>query len=233
MKFNEYALKARIMPTFFSVIIPIMVFNHFYVSEEFSKFVGGVLGAKILSDLTISVICLYFLSEIGRIISKNIFQRIYFKDEIYMPTTNYLMFSDHTYSHQHKIMIRDKVFSDLKIKLPSADEEKADEFDSRRRIVETMALIRKKLEKNKFLLQHNIEYGAMRNVIGGSVLGIVLSILNIIFFNRYINIDLAVYISSVTLIIYISLVLFSKIIIDFYGNNYAKILFREYLGTRN
>lgn len=217
------------MPAFFSMIIPIMVFNHFYVSEEFSKFVGGVLGAKIVSNLSISLICLYFLSEIGRIISKNIFQRFFFKEEIYMPTTNYLMFSDQTYSRNHKIDIRKKVLSDFVVSLPTSDEENSDELDSRKRIVETMARIRKKLEKNKFLLQHNIEYGAMRNAIGGSVIGILVSIFNIIFFSKDISIDLAVNISIATLLIYSLLVLFSKVIIEFYGNNYAKILFREYL----
>jgi hypothetical protein len=232
MKFNEYALKARIMPAFFSIIIPIMVFNHFYVSEEFSKFVGGVLGAKILSNLSISVICLYFLSEIGRLISKNVFERIFFRDEAYMPTTNYLMFSDQTYSYQHKVRIRDKVLSDFKIKLPDSAEEEADGHDARKKIVETMALIRDKLNGNKFLLQHNIEYGAMRNVIGGSVLGIFLSIFNIIFFSLFVKVDLAFYISAVTLVIYLLFVLFSKIIISFYGNNYAKILFREYMVSK-
>ena len=139
------------------------------------------------------------------------------------------MFSDDTYSNQHKIRIRNKVFSDLGITLPSESEEHADEHDARKRIVETMALIRKKLTGNKFLLQHNIEYGAMRNAIGGSVVGILLSILNIIFFSLYTSISLAVNISITTLIVYLLLVLFSKIIIDFNGNNYAKILFREYL----
>ncbi|WP_157197859.1 hypothetical protein [Methylomonas koyamae] len=224
-------MKARIMPAFFSMIIPIMVFNHFYVSEEFSRFVGGVLGAKLVSNISISMICLYFLSEIGRMLSKNIFQRFYFKEELYMPTTNYLMFSDKTYSQQHKIKIRNKIFSDFRINLSTADEESADEHDARTKIVETMALIRKKLMGNKFLLQHNIEYGAMRNVIGGSVLGILLSIFNLIFFSLVIKINLAYYISIATLGIYFLLVIFSKIIIDFYGNNYAKILFREYLGN--
>lgn len=219
------------MPAFFSMIIPIMVFNHFYVSEEFSKFVGGVLGAKVVSNISISIICLYFLSEVGRLLSKNIFQRLYFKDELYMPTTNYLMFTDKTYSQQHKLKIRNKIYSDFRINLSSADEESADEHDARTKIVETMALIRKKLMGNKFLLQHNIEYGAMRNVIGGSVLGMFLSVFNITFFSFYIEVKLATYISAVTLIIYFLLVIFSKVIIDFYGNNYAKILFREYLGN--
>ena len=84
MKFDTYTLKGRIVPAFFSIILPIMIFNHFFISEEFSKAVGEILGAKLISNLTISTICLYFLSEFGRLIGKNVFERIYFKDELRM-----------------------------------------------------------------------------------------------------------------------------------------------------
>ena len=227
MKFDAYALKGRIAPAFLSIVIPIMVFNHFYVSEEFSKFVGEILGAKLISNLTISGICLVFLSEFGRLLGKNIFEKVFFKDELHMPTTNYMLFNDSTYSEQHKNKIRNKMAGDFDTLLPTKEEEDADQNNARTRIVEVMALVRKKLHGNKFLLQHNIEYGAMRNAIGGSLIGMVLSLVNIVFFNYLAPNELAVTISVVTLIIYLSLIALSKYIIGFYGNNYAKILFRE------
>jgi hypothetical protein len=92
-----------------------------------------------------------------------------------------------------------------------------------------MALIRKKLQGNKFLAQHNIEYGSMRNVIGGSVLGAIFSTVNVIFFKFYVHAPLALYISLIILGVYLLLIIFSKVIIDFYGRNYAKILYREYM----
>lgn len=90
MKFDSYSLKGRIIPAFLSIIIPIMVFNHFYVSEEFSKFVGDVFGAKLISNLTLSVVFLVFLSEFGRLIGKNVFERSFFNDERNMPTTSHV-----------------------------------------------------------------------------------------------------------------------------------------------
>lgn len=230
MKFDAYALKGRIAPAFLSIIIPIMIFNHFYVSEEFSKFVGEVIGAKLVSNLTISGICLIFLSEFGRLLGKDVFENIFFKDEHHMPTTNFMMFNDPTYSDQHKNKIRKKISDDFNTLLPTKEEEDADQGDARTRIVEVMALVRKRLHGNKFLLQHNIEYGAMRNAIGGSVIGTTLSIVNIVFFNYYTPNELAVTISIVTLTIYLSMIALSKYIIQFYGNNYAKILYREYMG---
>lgn len=230
MKFDAYALKGRILPAFFSIIIPIMVFNHFYVSEEFAKFVGEVIGAKLISNLTISGICLIFLSEFGRIFGKNFFEKAIFKDELFMPTTNLMLFSDSTYSEQHKNKIRKKMANDFDVLLPTKEEEEADQSNSRTRVVEVMALVRKRLHGNKFLLQHNIEYGAMRNAIGGSIIGAALSLVNILFFNYFAPNELAVTISIVTFIIYLTLIALSKVIIVFYGKNYAKILYREYLG---
>lgn len=232
MKFDKYTLKSRIAPAFFSMIIPIMVFNHFYVSEEFSKFIGEVFFAKLISNLSISVICLYYLSEVARIISKNVFEKIYFKDERNMPTTNFLMFKDDTFSSDYKISVRKRILSDFQINLANVEEEKADEIDARRKIVESMAQIRKKLMKNNFLFQHNVEYGAMRNAIGGAVIGLLLSAFNMVFFSQYIKVGLAVLVSAITFLVYFLLIVLSKIIIDFYGKNYAKILFREYMGGR-
>lgn len=233
MKFDTYSLKGRIAPAFLTIIIPIIVFNYFFASEEFSKFVGEIMAVKIVSNITVPIIFLFFLSQLGRTIGKNVFEKQYFKEEKLMPTTSFLLFSDNTYSEQHKSKIRDKMSGNFSADLPTKDEEELDLNNTRMRIVELMALVRNKLKKNEFLLQHNIEYGAMRNAIGGAVLGAILSIANIIFFKEVIENDLAVYISITSLTCYLLLILFSKVLIDFYGRNYAKILFREYLSLND
>jgi hypothetical protein len=228
MKVDAYSLKARIAPAFISIIIPVMVFNHFYTSKEFAKFVGDVLAYKIAANITISVILLFFVAEAARFISKHVFEKLYFKKELYMPTTNFLLFSDSTYSRDYKVRMRKKIFSDFKIHLSSEDEEAADEMLARTKNVETMALIRKKLRGNKFLLQHNIEYGAVRNLIGGATIGLVVSLLNIVFFKYEIFNGMAVSISIVTAVVYAVTIGLSRFLFNFYGANYAKILFAEY-----
>ena len=228
---DEYALKARYAPALLTVIIPIMLFNHFFVSAEFSKFVGELMGAKLASNLTISAICLYYFSEFGRAIGKNVFEKRYFRDESEMPTTTFLMNSDKTYSSEYKQKFRDRVQSEFGLTLPNADDEVEDESTARARVVEAMALVRRKLRGNEFLHQHNIEYGAMRNAIGGSVLGVFLSLLNIWFFSKVVPQELAVTLSGVTFALYLLLIVLSNVIMIFYGKNYAKVLFREYMGA--
>lgn len=230
MKFDTYTLKARIIPGLVTIVLPIFVFNHFFVSKEFSKFVGDVLGLKMLSEISISLICLYYLAEFGRFIGKNYFENKIFCDEKYMPTTNFMMFKNKTFSYEFKEIVRTKVRNDFEINWPTADEEQNDEEGTRIRIVETMALIRKKLMGNNFLLQHNIEYGAMRNAIGGATIGVIFSLFNIIFFKAVEQNDMAVNISIWSMGVYFLFLVASKPIINFYGRNYAKILFREYIG---
>lgn len=229
MKFDKYSITGRALPAIFSMIIPIIIFNHFYASDEFAALIGEVMGAKVIANLTMPVICLFLLSQFGRMIGKNVFEKNFFKDEKLMPTTQFLLFSDTNFSEQYKLKIRNKMEADFNTKLLSKNEEAEDIEESRTRIVETMALVRRSLSKNEFLLQHNIEYGAMRNLIGGSVLGLLICIFNIVFFNLFVEHNLASNISVFMLTFYGGLILLSKKIIAFYANRYAKILFTEYL----
>ena len=188
------------------------------------------MGARLLSDLTLSAVCLYYLSEFGRMFGKNIFEKRYFSDELHMPTTNFLMHSDRTFSLEYKKKFAARVHSEFGLTLPKINDQLADDSAARARIVEAMALVRKQLMGNKFLLQHNIEYGAMRNAIGGALLGTTLSLLNMWFFLTVVPNELPIILSIGTLALYLVLLLSSKLIMDFYGRNYAKVLFREYMG---
>ena len=232
MKFDKYSLTGRVFPAIISMIIPIVVFNYFYASEEFSALIGEIMGAKLVANLTLPVICLFVLSQFGRVLGKNLFENLYFKDERLMPTTQFLLFSDKNFSEQHKLKIRNKMEKDFTTELLSKEEEAKDIEESKTRLVETMALVRRSLHKNEFLLQHNIEYGFMRNLIGGSVIGALICIFNILFFNNFVINELASNISIFALFFYVVLILLSKKIINFYGKRYAKILFAEYLGQK-
>lgn len=231
MKLDSYSFKGRIIPALLSIILPVTIFNHFYIGEELSKFINDVFAIKFISNLTISVVALYFLSEVGRFLGKNIFERIYFKEEKHMPTTQFLLFSDSQYSKSHKNKIRKKIKQDFNVSLPSESEENKNMEDARTRIIEVMSLIRNKLHNNNFLFKHNVEYGAARNIMGGSIVGCLISLFNIIFFYKIYPIKLAVIISMLTLLVYLTLIVFSRKIIDFYGKSYAKILYREYLSN--
>lgn len=232
MKLDAYSLKARFLPALATAVVPATIFNYFYVSEEFSRFMGYILGIKFLSTVSLSFIFLIYLSEFARTIAKGIFEARFFNDELSMPTTTFMLFKDKTYSDDYKVAFRKRVKADFSLTLASKEQEGADEQDARRKIVESMALIRKKLHKNAFLLQHNIEYGAMRNAIGGSVIGLGICAWNIYFFHTVAVNELAVHLSLFFGAIYSLLLVFSQFILRLYGKSYAKTLFREYVGQK-
>lgn len=232
MKLDAYSLKARFLPALATAVVPATIFNYFYVSEEFSRFMGYMLGMKFLSTVSLSFIFIIYLSEFARTIAKGIFEARFFNDELSMPTTMFMLFKDKTYSDDYKAAFRKRIKSDFDLALASKEQEDADEQDARRKIVESMALVRKKLHKNAFLLQHNIEYGAMRNAIGGSVIGLVICAWNIYFFQVVADNDLAVHLSLFFGVIYLLLLVFSRFILRLYGKSYARTLFREYVGQK-
>ena len=93
MKRTEYYLKARLFPTIICAISLLTLF-YFGFSEKVIDFIEFLKGYKWVSDATITVAIIYFMTQINRFISKELFQNIFFKEEKNMPTTNFLLHSN-------------------------------------------------------------------------------------------------------------------------------------------
>jgi len=134
--YNQYNLKARIFPAVICAI-PILLFQYFFLSEEISFFLAFLGNLKFTGDFTITIVILYFVSQINRFFSKTFFE----KEEIYMPTTDFLLISNSEYSNEYKIKIYEKLEKDFGLKLPIEKEQKKNEINSRKRISEIMSLV--------------------------------------------------------------------------------------------
>jgi hypothetical protein len=129
-----------------------------------------------------------------------------------------------------KRMIRDKIYTDFRIRLLSEAEELQNESEARKQIVFAVSQIRNKTRGNALLLQHNIEYGFTRNLIGGSVVAILVSLLSsIYFFNSDYTLLIAQKITIALSIVYFIILLTSKWLIERNGWAYAKVLYEQYL----
>ncbi|KOH44239.1 hypothetical protein [Sunxiuqinia dokdonensis] len=228
MKINEYYIKARLFPTILTSI-PILSLYYFGFSEALIEFMTFLEGYKWAGDITLSVATIYFLVQINRLVSKELFQNIFFKEELNMPTTNYLLNSDSTLAKSMKLQIVQKIATDFSIHLLDSNAEKENEQEARKTISSAVAQIRNMTRDNSMLLQHNIEYGFMRNLIGGSVLGAIISMINIFLFQYAFSNPFALKLNLVFLGIYILPIVLSKFLINRYGKYYAKILFEQYL----
>ena len=157
MKTTEYYIKARLFPTIICAT-PILTLYYFGFSEKVIDFIDFLKGYKWVSDATISIAIIYFMTQINRFVSKELFQKIFFKDEINMPTTNFLLHSGTFFAENIKRSIREKIKEKFDIELLTKSEEGENELEARKNIVGAVAQVRNATRDNHLLLQHNIEY---------------------------------------------------------------------------
>ncbi|WP_461790405.1 hypothetical protein [Pedobacter sp.] len=182
----------------------------------------------LLTSFGLSAALTFVLTQLNRVLSKEIFQRWYFKEEEYMPTTNLLLWSNNKFEHSIKEKLRMKIRDHYGIELHNEIDEVNEEISSRKRIVFAVSQIRNNLRDNALLFNHNVEYGFFRNFLGGCVMAILFSILIVAY--SYFFPDVVLRNIGITLVIIYSIpILLSRVILKVYGNNYAKILFEQFL----
>lgn len=225
---NSYYLKARLFPTVLTSIPALFLYNNFVASLYRHKLEEIHNELSTITNVMFSAAIIFLLVQINRFLSKEIFQRLYFKDEVNMPTTQLLLKSNNELEKSIKQKIEEKIRMKFDIILLSSIEESADELRARKLIATTVSQIRNILRDNSLLFRHNIEYGFFRNLIGGSFLAFIISVI-ILLLSQYTG-DIETRNWGVILIsIYVLPIVFSKVLIDRYGKYYAKILYEQFL----
>ena len=228
MIINSYYLKARLFPTVLTSIPAIILYNKFVATIYHDKLENIYTALPTVTDIILSSAIVFLHVQINRFISKEIFQRHYFRDEINMPTTNLLLKSNSELEPSIKQKIENKIKSKFGIVLLTSIEESADEQRARKLIATSVSQIRNVLRENTLLLQHNIEYGFFRNIIGGSFLALLQSLI-IVFFSLFNGDIITTNFGLILTIIYFIPILLSKVIINIYGKYYSKILYEQFL----
>lgn len=228
MTINTYYLKARLFPTILVSIPAIILYNKFIATMYHDKLENIYSGLPTVTDVMLSSAIVFLLVQINRFLSKEIFQRFYFNDEINMPTTNLLLKSNSKLETSIKEKIEEKIKNNFNINLLSTIEESADEIRARKLISISVSQIRNTLRDNSLLLQHNIEYGFFRNLIGGAFLAFIISLI-IVLFSHYDNDITTRNLGWILSLVYFTPILLSKVIIKKYGQYYAKILYEQFL----
>lgn len=227
-KRNRYFYQARLLPTLITAI-PLLIVTNKIIAVKYAialKAIYDIL--PLITHLGLSAGVIFFLVQINRLIAKEVFQRWYFRDELYMPTTNHLLTSSTYYPITIKNKIRDKIASKFQIELLTAIEEQNDQNNARKLIATAVSQIRNMLRENSMLLQHNIEYGFWRNLIGGSFIAVIFSAV-IIWYGYHNYFKDQITIGIICFIVFLVPVVFSKIILRYYGKYYAKILYEQFL----
>lgn len=229
MKFDTYYIIARIIPTLLA-IVPFYIFQYFYLNPVLGEFWGNLMGVKIVANTTFSIALFFFLLQSGRILSK-ILEKKVFNNGLNFPTTNYLLHLDDTYSEEYTLKIHKKIKSDFNIDLFSTEYEKLNDHQARKLVSEAISHVRSKVKRGRLLGQHNDEYGFVRNLAGLSIISSLMCLINLLFFNLLFQDVFGFGISLVLFFIYSGYALFSSMIINMIGCNYAKILIQEYMAN--
>jgi hypothetical protein len=225
---SDYYLQARLFPTVLTVI-PLLILVNTLISDLYSEALRKIFDVlPTITNLGLSAALLFLMIQVNRFVSKEIFQKIIFKDEIWMPTTNHLLWKDQFFDNSIKEKVRKKISQKYEISLLSEEEESINELNARRIIVSAVSQIRNTLRDNKLLLQHNIEYGFFRNLIGGCALAVFFSIPIFVygFLQNYNSLKIT---GLICVFVYLIPILFSKLFIKRYGNYYSKILYEQFL----
>lgn len=225
---NIYFYRARLFPALITSIPMLIFINKFLVVKYSDAFSNIYDVLPLLAHFGLSAAIIFLCVQINRLIAKEIFQRLYYREELFMPTTTHMLLSNDFYDSAIKSKIRNKIQDTFDIILPGVQEEQHDSVRTRKIIAAAVSQIRIALKGNTMLLQHNIEYGFWRNLIGGSVLAVVFSIL-IYFFGRQNGWSGLATIGVLCFIIYLLPVLLSKLIIKRFGLYYSKILYEQFL----
>lgn len=227
---DQYALKARIYPAII-ISFPTIIFYYFQIRPEIVNFISYAVNTIIFADIPISLVLVYLIAQLSRYVSKEIYEKIIFQNGLNFPTTDLLMSSDNTFPEKYKEKIFAKTMKDFGIELPNENLEITNEMEYRKNLNALVGLIRNKVGKGKLTFQHNMEYGFIRNLIGGSLISLFLSMINLIIFGILNTNYLAFSISSLSFIFYLILLMNGDKIIKIYGKDYAEELFRDYLNT--
>lgn len=228
MKFDSYSITARIFPAILSSV-PFFVLHFYYLRPTLGQFWDDLLTAQIVSDITIALVFLFLLIQVSRYISKEFFEKSMFADGLSLPTTDYLLHLNSHFSPEYTIKIHAKIKSDFDIEIPSAKEEATDTKRSRKLITEVVGQIREKVGDGRLVSQHNAEYGFSRNLAGGSVAALFISLVDVGVFWFIFNNPVALWLSAILSTIYLLAILFSRKIILAFGNHYAQKLIEEYM----
>lgn len=232
MKINPYYMKARLLPTALTAM-PAIIFYTNFIAPLYSENLANVFTTlPTITNATFSAAIVFLLIQLNRFCAKELFQRLYFQDELKMPTTNHLLWKNSFFDDAIKRKIRTKIRDKYDISLLSEEEETVEETRARKLISAAVSQIRISLKDNPMLFQHNVEYGFFRNLIGGSLLAAFFTLLILIFayVNSYQQLKL---IAILLLIIYSTPLFLSKFFIKRYGDYYSKILYEQFLNQPN
>lgn len=226
---DRYYFFARLCPATITAI-PFIILVVYTAGNQYTEAAGHVWRAAAkFSHIVPSAAIIFLMIQVNRLVSKELFQKLYFQDELDMPTTRYLLPSSAHFTPQVYAKLQACIHRDFDLALPTIEEEQQSNVLARKQIVACVTLIRGLLRDDRLLLKHNIEYGFFRNLLGGAAVGLLACFFGLIIFHFIKPVSIAFWLNMIAGAFYLLLLLVSRYVLNRFGNYYANILFAQYL----
>ena len=230
---NPYTIFARYLPTLISALPFFVIWYYLSGNFKLEGLASFILNIRLLEGgaITCSLAILHFYSLGIREISKN-FQRQYFTGDtaIGFPTTYLMTYSDSTLSESYKEKYRELILKRFGFELLNKDAEHTDTIEARKRLNEATRLVTAEMQNVYLVLKHNIWFGSLRNLIGGTIISMPLCIVGLAlgWFLLEKN-TIMILILTILFILNLVVFLFRKPILIHNGEEYAQTLFAEFI----
>lgn len=229
---DVYERKARVYPAIVSMVIPTFFAIYLFWSDlkdvqNVKEIIFFILKGIISPALGFGAMG-FFFRNLFRWISKQLFQFPFVKrNEMYMPTTNYLLWNDPFYDQEKKTRIYTKLRQKYNIHINPSKFKKSEELDIRKKIAGAVASIRKEymdFPKDKRIVDdYNIQVGFFRNYLGGAIFSFIL-IFILTALNLFFSFSQEYYSSIIAILSQTLFFALSVLALKSYAKDYAKNL---------
>lgn len=226
---SEYTLKARLAPTALAAP-PLLLLCNALFNIQASQWIESDMMIALFGKGTATVALVFLMMQINRLIGLEVFQRWVSRDELNFPTSRLLVATNTEMSSQQRSSIDKKLQKDFKTSLLPVS--MGDSPEVRRHNADIVGRIRLFVGSPPKLLQYNIEYGFIRNLIGACIPVLITGLVNAYLYNEAI-LPVWAYKLSIAYTVFAGiLVCLARPLIERLGIQYARVLFQTYLDKK-
>ncbi len=226
---DEYEIKARYIPTFVSVI-PLVHFLLLFLGDKFwSDIISDIDWMLVVANLGMSLLLVLFLVQVQCGFAKHwIEEPVFGQGGKFFPTTDMLLLKGGYFSLSKKNEIREKVSNSTKHNFATLDEENQNPENARLQAREAIGIVKRSVGRGNKTFSYNVRYGFFRNLTGGILWSFVGSIgCSVLYFKNKNFKAMSLFITIA--LVYTTLFLFKKQVLNKFAYSYADTLFSEYL----
>jgi hypothetical protein len=225
---STYELFARYLSAIVTSV-PFLLIGFVLLRRDDTKdMMSFVISLKFFGYVSMSFIGLYFYAQLIRSTAKS-FEKQYFHKRRGFPTTYFMLYSDSECSDVYKDDFRKRVKKTFGFQLCSKSEELSRPEEAMRRLNDITKQLILHVGDGILVGKHNQWYGFIRNLVGGSLYGVIGSIVSFPLGRYILNDSILAYSAIPLLAIYGAILLFRRSLIVQHAEAYARQLHAEFM----